>query len=568
MAKGPIWMEEDGFGNVPPVSKHAHGRAYDYTLGLIAQGGLKKIRAMLPFWARSTGSVGENAFYEEHPEMPPENRRDEEAEAALEGFRERMANTTAVKTREYALYCLPVFMPRVVLRGKSGRPLIRGGNTLNLLVSRHFLHVITDTAFSFEVEANLSKHGYKDIPQQTVEVKLTCVFFGELWGYPRSASTSASYRRFDQSNEKDFKWDSSKTQTQLYTSLLDEDSPRGIFYVPALYPKWSPDVLLPYERISTTTALYRMRWSSLMASSMFKGPDGPDVYVKWVGDYIPPTYEIANLLSDRGISGGMVNQAEQIRNLLPAGESGLYYDKKGNCIGIAVNSDTPGVRTSYEMKFPSSLMNPSIYFSKMPDDDDSWVVENVSNKERPVKYYKEFLGEGSDDERVSAEGKGVVNVAVDVTGDPIQEQVVEFDVTVKLKGVEGWWLTSVEHRANYEVQIPVANMDISATTFILYYKDGNSEESVASIVVPGRSVGQFSFHPFEYGFGDEDKQADSASFKIVTTAYSVGVIGQASFDGYTRRALDAGGLPTFGTRKIYSLRKKLAIDDWDGTYPS
>lgn len=300
---------------------------------------------------------------------------------------------------------------------------------------------------------------------------------------------------------------------------------------------------------------------------MFKSSDGQDVYVKWVGDYVPTVSEIANLLSDRGIYGGMVNQADKIRNLLPAGESGLYFDKNGNCIGIAVNSGMSGVHTSYEMNF-GNLMDPCITFSTSPYDDGSIVVENVSNQERPVKYYKEFLGEGSDDERVSAEGKGVVNVDVNVTGDPVQEQEVEFDVTVKLKGVEGWWLTSEEHRAGYEVQIPVANMDISATTFTLYYKDGNSEESVASIIVPGRSVGQFSFRPFEYGFGDEDKQAESASFKIVATAYSVGVIGQASFDGYTRRALDAGSVPTSGTYKVYSLRKKLAIDDWDGTYPS
>ena len=568
MAKGPIWMEEDGFGNVPPVSKYAHERNYNYTLGAIAQGGIKKIRAMLPYWAKSTGSIGADAYYEEHPEMPPEERRDEVAETALEVFNDRMASTTGTKTREYALYCLPVFMPNVVLRGKSGRPILRGHNTLSLLVSRKFTEIITDTAFSFEVEANLSNHGYKDVPLQTVNVALTCVFFGELWGYPSSVSSSASYRRFDASNEKNFKWDSSKTQTQLSSSFLEEDSPRGIFYVPALYPKGSSYVLLPYQRSSSTTALYRMSWKDLMSSSMFQGPDGQDVYVKWAGDYVPSIGEIVNLLSDRGISGGMKDQAEQIRNLMPAGESGLYYDKKGNCIGIAINSSLSGVRTSYAMKFPSNVMNPRIRFSSLADDDGNLIVENVSSQERSLKYFKDYSQVFDDEEEVSAEGKGVVNVAVSVTGDPVGVQEVEFDVTVKLNGVEAWWLISDEHREDYEVSIPVSNMDAVPRTFALYYKNEEEENLVCSVSVPGRSATTISFNPYKYGFGDEDAQNDSASFRLVTHGYSVGVIGQTSFDGFTRRSLDVGSVPTYGTHKVYSLRKKLAIDDWDGTYPS
>jgi hypothetical protein len=228
-----------------------------------------------------------------------------------------------------------------------------------------------------------------------------------------------------------------------------------------------------------------------------------------------------------------------------------------------VNASTSSVYTNYVMKYPSNLMNPCIRFGSVAE---YLVVENVSGKECPVKYFKDFMPESEDSEELSAEGQGVVRIRVNSSGEVVTPQEVTFDVTITLNGEDGWWLASDGIRDRYAVSIPVSNMSATTAEFELYKVEDGEETLVDSIKVSPRTSSSFSIRPIDHGFGDEENPITSVKFKIVTTSLAVGVIDQTSFDGYTRQPLGAGNVPTSGTRKIYSLRKKLAIDDWDGVY--
>lgn len=140
MAKAPIWMREDGYGNLPPDSPYAHDEERN-TFALCILGRGENIEK-LPTLASSSG--GTILYNEDYP-------LDREAQEAIEAFENYVSGKTDPLSC-YILCCVPVFAPFALLRRPSGALRITANKRAALLVSRKFTIFDMSIGFAFSNE--------------------------------------------------------------------------------------------------------------------------------------------------------------------------------------------------------------------------------------------------------------------------------------------------------------------------------------------------------------------------------------------------------------------------------
>ena len=147
MASSPIWMREEGLGNLEPLSPYAHDEIRNtFKLGYLGQRGGSNGLGKLPALAESFGG-GITVLTDS---------TDRAVQEAIAQFRGQMANTYPDETRLHTLVCVPTFAPRTCLRKKSGAIKLRG-KVLSLLVSKRFVDYVSDCTYHISSTLSLDE---------------------------------------------------------------------------------------------------------------------------------------------------------------------------------------------------------------------------------------------------------------------------------------------------------------------------------------------------------------------------------------------------------------------------